>query len=244
MTDKRRHNQRKIDDDPIGLDSELDMPLNTPAPMPSSPKYKDKKQDNFRRLSSKLQFTSSLYIDEAVTNLRKNVQKANNNKSLLFIKCDLIRIDPDRVRFHLESDHMGTTILIMKGTLQRWQGSRTRVDVNIRDEKRSRISKVVGIVYACALVIGAFTLPFAYYSSNNEPWFIILLGVMLLLFYVIPNLSHNDKPVEITQYELDVLGFILLDTFHHHDIKWLSKRRIIDTRRPPNDFSDKSKLGQ
>ena len=241
MTQKRKLPQRKLDDNPTGLDGELDIPLDTPAPMPSSTKYRDKKQNNFGRSSSKLQFTSSLYIDEAVTNLRKNVQKMNSNEDLLFVKCDLIRIDPDHIRFHLESDHLGKTLLIMKGTMQRWQGSRTRVDINVRDEKHSRIStaNVVVMVYACVLAIGAFMLPFLYSSNKDEPWLIILVGVMFLMFYVIPNLLRNDKTVKITQYELDVLDFVLLDTFNHHDIQWLSKRRIIDTRRPPNNFSDK-----
>ena len=119
MTQKRRQPQN-TDDNLIGLDGELNTPVDALTSMVDSTKHTDKKQDHFRPDFSAYKFTSSLYIDQAIEALRENALKTNNErKDLLIIKCDVVRVDFDRARFKLESERMGKITFMLVGTMQR-----------------------------------------------------------------------------------------------------------------------------
>jgi len=241
MTQKRQQPQSTPDHNPIGLDGELDIPLNTPAPMLDSSKYADKKQGRFRPNFTDLHFTSSLYIDQALEDLRENALKANNErKDLLVIKSNVTQIDPDRARFELEAQRMGQTTYAMTGTMQRWQGSRTRVDAKVRQLKRMNFQPIltdirISVTYIMLFAAMVMAIAFYVFIVFLPPliMFVFISAVSIWLFmsrfrFPLINavLRHLSKPATPTpeynsQFDIDELNAILVNTFKAHDIQWI-----------------------
>ena len=248
MTQDKKSPQRATDDNPIGLDGELDIPLDTPAPMPSSTNYRDKKQGKFRPNFTDLHFTSSLYIDQAVENLRENALKANNErKDLLIIKSDVIQIDPDRARFELEAQRMGQTTYAMTGTMQRWQGSRTRVDAKIKKVSPHKApfdirQLLLFIVLLLISVVGVFV--FAILFGRYPP--IVFVGAYLMLITLLTFVHskfqnpkkqlREDISPALTRLDIDELNTILVNTFTAHDIQWVQSGQHDDKQSKIHKF--------
>lgn len=232
MADQKKPEQK------TGFDGELDNIL-TPAHSSAQPSLmRDKKSESrFRPRYPEIHFTSSLYIDDAVEHLQKQILEANNRMDTLIIRGFVSRVDEDRARFEINAIRMGFTTVCFVGTMQRWQGDKTRVDVDIQyspksvkvsGKKRYSTSDRVAILFIVLCVLTSLVgLIMTITRQSGAP---ILLFVTLILFIIIGGLSEASKDVHgheqvaspsLVGHDTDELTAVLNAVFSDYDMQWL-----------------------
>lgn len=234
-----KHNPKPAphDNNFIGTDGELQQSVNLPIPDDRPATYTNKKQDHFRPRSPEMHFTTSLYLDRAVELLRSQTEKPNDGRDLLVVQCEVTSVDSDRARFKLQSLRMGKTTGRLEGTMQRWQGSLTRVDVDVQHfshnaEHRVMLTTgavlglgVVGALGVSILCMQALGVP----PEKSSPPLVALIGVLalaLLVFHediIQPRIRRTRITDATAQRDVDELTAILTSIFGEHDLQWINQ---------------------
>jgi hypothetical protein len=221
--------QQSADNRLIDADGELRQPIGVPDDMPGT--Y-DKKQHRFRPRSPELHFTTSIYIDRAAELLRTQAEKVYDRQDLLIVQCDIMSVDSDRARFRLESLRMGKTTGRLEGTMQRWQGNLTRVDVNVQyftynDDERWTTQLIVGeLVVGIVGALGVQVLLMKVFGVSFEKsaipvWVLAAVVVFIGIKNALipgPRITHVMAKRDITE-----LTTILTSTFSEHDLQWINQ---------------------
>ncbi|MCL4876592.1 MAG: hypothetical protein KJ064_08040 [Anaerolineae bacterium] len=228
--------QQLTDNDLIGTDGELRRPASVPM-ADDIPGTYDKKQDRFRPRSPELHFTTSLYIDGAVELLRSQPAKTGNRQGLPIIQCDVTSVDSDRARFKLEALRMGKTTGRLEGTMQRWQGSLTRVDVDVQQfshdvERRATLTVgamlglgVIGAAVMAILCMQALGVP----PEKSTPPLAAVFGVLALAALAFhediiqPRFRRTRITDAIVQRDVDELTEVLTSIFGEYDLQWINQ---------------------
>lgn len=234
--------QQSADNNLIDADGELKRPVRVPIADDYPATYTDKKQDRFRPSSPELHFTMSLYIDRAVELLRTQAETINDRQDLPIIQCDVTSVDSDRAHFKLESLRMGKRTGRLEGTMQRWQGSLTRVDVNVQQfshdvERRATLSVgamlglgVIGAAVMAILCMQALGVP----PEKSTPPLAAVIGVLALAALAFhediiqPRFRRNRITHAMAQRDVDELTGVLTKIFSEHDLQWINQERDTD----------------
>lgn len=223
--------QPSADNSLIDTDGELKRPVRMPKADDDSAIYTDKKQDRFRPRSPELHFTTSLYIDRAAALLQAQAEKAKDRQDLPIVQCDVASIDSDRVRFKLEALRMGKLTGRLEGTMQRWQGSLTRVDVEVQhftynDTERLTTTLIVGVLVMS--IVGALNVQIflmevfgvSYEMSAIPVWAL----AAVVMFKGIRNVSSSEGRITqvMAQQDISELTEVLASTFSEHDLQWIN----------------------
>lgn len=228
--------QQSADNGLIDADGELKRPVRMPKADDYPATYTDKKQDRFRPSSPELHFTTSLYIDRAVALLRTQAEKANERQKSPIVQCDVTSIDSDRARFKLESLRMGKVTGRLEGTMQRWQGSLTRVDVDVQQfshDVERRATLTVGAMLGLG-VIGASVMSILCMQALGVPpekstlplaALIGVLALAALAFHediIQPRFRRTRITDATAQRDVDELTEVLTKIFSEHDLQWIN----------------------
>lgn len=240
MTKQGKNLPQKYEtNDLIGMDGELRRPLDESIPDDLPHNYADKKRDTFRPRSPELHFTTSLYIDRAIELLYAQAEKANDRRDLLIIKCSIDSLDADRARFKLESLRMGKMTGRLEGTIQRWEGSLIRVDVDVQHFSHDvgrRATLAVGGVLGLG-VVGALVVQFLCMQALGVPPeesampLVTLTSILALIAVAIhEGITQTQFRREritdaIAQRDVDELITILTNTFGEHNLQWVNRSR-------------------
>lgn len=233
---KSNRPQQSPDNRLIDTDGELRQPVSVPMPDDIPGTY-DKKQERFRPRSPELHFTTSLYIDRAGELLRSHAAKTGDRQDSLVVQCEVTNIDSDRARFKLEALRMGKTTGRLEGTMQRWQGSLTRVDVDVQQfshdiERPATLTVggmlglgVIGASVMSILCMQALGVP----PEKSTPPLAILIGVLALAALAFhediiqPRFRRNRITDAIVERDIDELTEVLTSIFGEYDLQWINQ---------------------
>lgn len=228
--------QQSADNCLIDMDGELKQSLIVPIPDDVPDNYY-KKQGRFRPRSPELHFTTSLYIDRAVELLHIEVEKMNDREGVPIIQCEVKSVDADRARFKLESLRMGKTTGRLEGTMQRWQGSLTRMDVDVQQfshDAERRATLIVGGMMGLG-VIGASVMSILCMQAlgvppeKSTPPLAVLIGVLALAALAFhediiqPRFRKTRITNAMAQRDVDELTEVLSSIFGEHDLQWINQ---------------------
>lgn len=228
--------QQSVNKDLMGMDGELKQAVNVPIPDNLPTTYADKKQDRFRPRSLELHFTTSLYIDRAAALLQAQAQKVNDRQDLFVVQCDVISVDSDRTRIRLESLRRGKPTGRLEGTMQRWQGSLTRVDMAVQHfshnlERRATLAVgailglgVIGASAVSVLCMQALDVP---PEKSTMPLAVLTSVLALVAVVIYESIIHSRfRRIRITEAmalrDVDELTAILTSVFGEHDLHWVN----------------------
>jgi hypothetical protein len=163
---------------------------------------------------AELHFIANMPLEQAVMLIR---DLADNTYTIT-----LTEMDADNFKFQIDDTRTHSRASKISGTLQRWQGTETRVDV-IGEIIRSSISgKYLGFILAlfCFLVVGFFSLADGVRNGIEHdfvygfPAFVILLLGAAVFRYFQESPEDDNLNVQPIQFrERDRLLQLIIDTF-------------------------------
>jgi hypothetical protein len=190
--------------------------------------------DLFRPRFPELHFSAALFIDDAV---RLLVDQAIRARSImpdgLLIECETARQDSDRVRFRLSGRRSGRQTAQLVGTLQRWEGDRTRIDGDFKlypitqPKQANSASRLTGLTVLALMFAGIFSL---LRSGTFPAELMIAMTVIGMIGSIISSymqraeqeqrrLKHAFNAQE--SHDLNLLVDILVAAYRDHDVRWI-----------------------
>lgn len=224
----------------LNPDGEFDEALPVPDsdfdPSALYPKDKGKAASGFRPLAPEYHFSAALPINLALLELDLSVYRFNAARAdVLRVQFEQTRLNADRARFVLSARRGALNTARIVGSMERWEGDRTRIDADVGPgmHPASRIAVgILGFGFAYMLLIwilraGGPLLPVLHTSVAIVMIVTLLAAAFLGLTSDQNNRQRNTRKSGPSQTDLDMdtLSELLAETFRVHDVQWIEKRR-------------------
>lgn len=225
-------------------DGELSDPVETLLTDKSLPEHssvKSKSRSRFRPRFPEYHFSVSLPITRAIDTLHDQVDTFNAGLPVDILYCETTMLDSDRARFTLTTRDSHKTGVQLTGTMQRWEGDRTRIDIDVSLQspnqlrRRYRPTNLSGSSLAVLLFIGIMLIFFNMLATLGFWINGINLQVILIAFVIIswafPLQARRRAQSQATQEQYtaqrdaDSLTDILVRAFKQYDVQWVRQKQ-------------------
>lgn len=189
----------------------------------------------FRPRFPELHFSAGLYIDDAVRALEDQAAQANRvQPDGLLIECETSREDSDRARFRLSGRRAGHQTAQLIGTLQRWEGDRTRIDGDFKlyPITEAKQGNSAGVLTGLAVLVLMFAGIISLLRSGTFP--AELMIAMVMIGVIGSTISSYMQRADQEQrrlkhalnaqesHDLNLLVDILVAAYRDHDVQWIN----------------------
>jgi hypothetical protein len=224
-----------------GSDGELNEALDTHHtghPLPDYSAAKPKGRDAFRPRFPEYHFSVALPVDLAITALHDQVDLFNDDLPADILTCETSRLDVDRARFMLATRDWRKTGVRLTGTMQRWEGNHTRLDVAISLHaggqftpfrrslrKASSPTDSTNVLGLSALMLVIFYL----LADNSDYLQVLLLLAFLIIMWAFPlewrlrQRPGSEQHIYAAQRDANALTDLLINAFSDYDVRWINK---------------------
>lgn len=197
---------------------------------------KRKSGDRFRPRFPEYHFTTALYIEQAIQEMETAVPYADACRTDgVRISCQIERLDSDRVHFKLAARRNGQVSAELVGSMQRWEGSLTRIDADVKTHWHGRWHGLGKILFVTILLvgIGAFIL---YLLASRQvltsravvlPVAVVFAVLAVIWWAFFQDGVHRAAPSysnsSVVEQDADDLIEILIATFNDDDVQWVGQ---------------------
>lgn len=189
---------------------------------------------SFRPRFPELHFSTALFIDGAVRALEDQAAQARRiQPDGLAIDCETYRQDPDRARFRLSGSRGVRRTAELIGTMQRWEGDRTRIDGDFKlypvaEPKRQNAASAFTAVFTLVLIFVGVLVQLISGAFPGE--LMIALFIIAIIGSIIASYTEraNQEQRRLKQalnaqesHDLNLLVDILVAAYRSHDVQWI-----------------------
>lgn len=229
---------------PANPDGELSSPVEAPQTGKSLPDYnltKSKSHSRFRPRFPEYHFSVALPITRAIDTLHDQVDAFNAGLPVDILYCETTMLDSDRARFALTTRDSHKTGVRLTGTMQRWEGDRTRIDIDVSLQSANQLGwryspmNMSGSSLALLLFIGTMLVFFNALAAlgfwiNGVNLQVILIGIVIIsLAFPLQARRRAQSPATQEQYtaqrDADSLTDILVQAFAQYDVQWIRQKQ-------------------
>lgn len=201
---------------------------------------KSKDRGAFRPKFPEYHFSIDLPIDLAINTLYDRVDKFNYGLPTVILICETTRLDSDRARFTLATRDAHKTGVKLTGTMQRWEGDRTRFDVDVVLNAGGQFQgnsptvdffDFMWILILSGLVLIVFRLAGqgSFDALGLIPQILISVAVIFYIAWRSPQKTYRRresvKALIAAQRDADDLTDVLIKALAQHDVQWITPRQ-------------------
>ncbi|MCB9452733.1 MAG: hypothetical protein H6672_14945 [Anaerolineaceae bacterium] len=158
------------------------------------------------------------------------------------LKCETSQLDSDRAKFTLATRDAHKTGVKLTGTMQRWEGDRTRIDVDVVLNTSSQVrtqhqlsdssntSMTIIILFGVMLMFFRVLGDRNFWSPGTIPQLLVLMGVLIVALRIFPMeakrraRSKADRALFTAQRSADGLTGLLVEAFTQYDVQWIPSK--------------------
>ncbi|MBZ0278944.1 MAG: hypothetical protein K8I60_22550 [Anaerolineae bacterium] len=200
---------------------------------------KSKDRGAFRPKFPEYHFSIDLPIDLVINTLHDRVDEFNYGLPTVILICETTRLDSDRARFTLATRDAHKTGVKLTGTMQRWEGDRTRFDVDVvlnggqfqGNSPTVDFFDFMWILILSGLVLIVFRLAGqgSFDSLGIIPQILISVAVIIYIAWRFPLRTRRQRQSQrvsnAAQRDADSLTDVLIKALSQHDVQWITPRQ-------------------
>ncbi len=175
-------------------DGELSGPVEAPQPGKSLADFntrKSKSRSRFRPRFPEYHFSVAVPITRAIDTLHDQVDAFNAGLPVDILYCETTMLDSDRARFTLTTRDSHKTGVQLSGTMQRWEGDRTRIDIDVSLQSPNQLRRRYGPMNL----------------SGSSLVLLLFIGIMLIFFNVLATLGFWINGVNL---QVILIGIVII----------------------------------